>query len=98
MNNDGLWVEYFFIGIGADKRSIDNWLDNTNAFTALLESLNEQITDNTTTAEANSSKNESKEVSSSSNGTLGRRGTSPAPPQQPSSFGRLAYVFFSKSL
>jgi Pin2-interacting protein X1 len=29
------------LGVGADKCTIDNWLDNTSAFDALLESLNE---------------------------------------------------------
>ncbi|KAI9342637.1 hypothetical protein BDR26DRAFT_273233 [Obelidium mucronatum] len=28
------------LGIGADKKSIDNWMDNTFAFSSLLENLN----------------------------------------------------------
>ena len=31
------------LGVGADKRTVDNWLDNTSAFDALLQSLNTQI-------------------------------------------------------
>ncbi|KAI8621870.1 G-patch domain-containing protein, partial [Chytriomyces sp. MP71] len=30
------------LGIGADKRSIDNWMDNTFAFSSLLENLNKE--------------------------------------------------------
>lgn len=28
------------MGIGADKRNVDNWLDNSSAFDALLQNLN----------------------------------------------------------
>lgn len=30
-------------GIGATKKTMDNWLDNTNAFSELLKKLNERV-------------------------------------------------------
>jgi hypothetical protein len=39
-----LFVIYFScicVGIGADKRTADNWLENANAFTELLQQLNQ---------------------------------------------------------
>ncbi|KAJ3028589.1 UNVERIFIED_CONTAM: Cytoplasmic thioredoxin isoenzyme 2 [Siphonaria sp. JEL0065] len=37
------------LGIGADKKSIDNWMDNTFAFSSLLENLNKDGEDDATT-------------------------------------------------
>ncbi|CAG8532334.1 6814_t:CDS:2, partial [Racocetra persica] len=34
------------LGIGASKKTIDNWLDNSNAFNELLKGLNQQTQDN----------------------------------------------------
>ncbi|KAJ3209408.1 hypothetical protein HK099_008517 [Clydaea vesicula] len=36
------------LGVGADKRTIDNWLDNTSAFDALLKNLNDNLETNKT--------------------------------------------------
>jgi Pin2-interacting protein X1 len=33
------------LGVGADKRTVDNWMDNTSAFDALLQSLNTQTSE-----------------------------------------------------
>ncbi|KAI8836762.1 hypothetical protein BJ741DRAFT_708452 [Chytriomyces cf. hyalinus JEL632] len=63
------------LGVGADKKSIDNWMDNTFAFSSLLENLNKDVQDEeittitaTTTATATITKKKSKSKSGKKSG------------------------------
>ncbi|KAF9116602.1 PIN2/TERF1-interacting telomerase inhibitor 1 [Mortierella sp. AM989] len=53
------------LGVGATKKSIDNWLGNTDAFSKLLEDLNERVEkDSQENASKSSSENESEKSDS----------------------------------
>jgi len=49
------------LGIGATKKTMDNWLDNTNAFTELLKKLNERV-ESGNVSDDDSSKDEKKPI------------------------------------